>query len=200
MPHNENVEFIANPFALFDEWLQLATIHEMNDPNAMSLATCTPDGKPSVRIVLLKGHEANGFRFYTHSTSRKGQELLANPQAAICFHWKSLQRQIRIEGLVELLNEKIADDYFAGRPRMSQIGAWASAQSEPLANKQEFAAAITRFREKFENLPVPRPPQWRGFNIVPETIEFWAEQPYRLHDRMLYRRAADNWQQQRLYP
>ena len=200
MQQNENLEFGSDPFALFADWLELAKLHEINDHNAMSLATCDASGRPSVRIVLLKGYDENGFRFYTHTTSRKGQELLANPNVAVCFHWKSLQRQIRIEGQVELLAEEVADDYFAGRPRMSQIGAWASAQSQPMENKQAFAAAVNYWQQKFENVPVPRPPQWRGFNIIPTTIEFWAEQPFRLHERILYRLVNDDWEQQQLYP
>lgn len=200
MHTNENLTFNSHPLVTFAEWFTLAKQHEVNDPNAMSLATVASGGRPSVRIVLLKAHDESGFRFYTHATSRKGQEIRDNPNVALCFHWKSLQRQVRIEGTAQLLDEKAADDYFAGRMRMSQIGAWASQQSAPLQDRETFLAALHEFEAKFENQPVPRPPQWRGYHVTPTSFEFWAERPFRLHDRMLYRRTQDSWEQELLYP
>ena len=188
------------PFAPFERWFALAAASEPL-AETMTLATATRDGVPSLRAVLLKGADPRGFVFYTNFDSRKAEELLANPRAAVCFHWKSLARQIRIEGSVSLVSDAEADAYFASRPRDSQIGAWASDQSRPLADRRELE---TRFadatRQYADSTVVPRPPNWSGFRVQPDRIEFWQERPYRLHDRVLFTRAGDTWGKQRLYP
>lgn len=190
----------AEPFDRFGKWLAEAEAGEPNDPNAMALATATADGAPSVRMVLLKGWDVSGFVFYTHLDSRKGAELGANDQAALLFHWKSLRRQIRIEGRVEPVGEAEADAYFATRPRASQIGAWASKQSQPMAGRFEFEAAIAKYTARFGVGTVPRPPGWSGFRLVPQAFEFWRSRRFRLHEREVFRRAADGWRTLMLYP
>ncbi len=193
------MEQSTDPLALFTAWMTEAKASELNDPNAMSLATSTPDGFPSVRIVLLKRFDANGFAFYTNGESRKGQELRANHRAALCLHWKSLKRQVRLEGpLVELPPEDVAA-YFHSRHRMSQVGAWASQQSRPLASRDEL---IERTRELEARFPgeIPRPPYWTGFSVQPIRIEFWQERDFRLHDRFQFTREGPTWTKQRLYP
>lgn len=173
---------------------------EPADANAMALATATADGVPSVRMVLLKGVDASGFTFYTNLGSRKAAELVANPRAALCIHWKSLKRQIRIEGTVEPVDAAEADAYFATRARLSQIGAWASKQSQPMKGRFELEARVARFTARFHVGTVPRPEFWSGFRLVPQHIEFWEEQPFRLHDRVVYHRDGDGWTTERLYP
>jgi pyridoxamine 5'-phosphate oxidase len=188
------------PFAPFQRWFAEAA---KSEPLAetMTLATATRDGVPSLRAVLLKGVDPRGFVFYTNMDGRKAEELLANPRAALCFHWKSLQRQVRVEGTAEHATEAEADAYFASRPRESQIGAWASDQSRPLAGRGELEARAAEFTRKFADRPnVPRPPNWAGFRIVPQHIEFWQERPSRLHDRMLFIRDGEKWRKQRLFP
>ena len=188
------------PFAPFQRWFAEAAESEPL-AETMTLATATRDGVPSLRAVLLKGVDPRGFVFYTNMDSRKAEELLANPRAALCFHWKSLQRQVRVEGAVEAATEAEADAYFASRPRESQIGAWASDQSRPLASRGELEAHAAEFTRKFADRPsVPRPPNWAGFRIVPQRIEFWQERPSRLHDRLLFFRDGDRWRKQRLFP
>jgi len=189
-----------DPYELFDAWFAEAKAAEPADPNAMALATSTPDGFPSVRIVLLKGLDRRGFVFYTNLGSRKGEELAANPRAALGFHWKSLKRQVRIEGPVEPTTEAEADAYFAGRPRASRIGAWASDQSRPLDSRATFEARIRAFDEQYPGEAVPRPPFWSGFRLKPARIEFWQDREFRLHDRLVFTAADDGWTTERLYP
>lgn len=190
------------PLALFAEWLKEATASEPNDPNAMALATVDADGLPDVRMVLLKGFDAAGFVFYTHIASDKGRELAANPKAAVVFHWKSLRRQVRIRGTVSQVTDAEADAYFATRPRQAQIGAWASKQSQPLESRFAFEQAIAREAARHLIGEVPRPPGWSGYRIAPLAIEFWHDRPFRLHDRIVFRResAAAAWTKTRLYP
>ncbi|MFC3175138.1 pyridoxamine 5'-phosphate oxidase [Novosphingobium bradum] len=193
----------GDPFALFDAWYAEARGTEPNDSNAMALATATPDGVPSVRMVLLKGHGPDGFVFYTNSRSRKGGELLANPRAALLFHWKSLRRQIRIEGPVEQVSAAEADAYFASRSRDSQIGAVASDQSAPLDQRATFLARYEAASARFGHGPVERPAHWFGFRLRPVALEFWQDREHRLHDRRRFvRDAADpgGWSSTLLYP
>ena len=190
----------ADPFALFAAWFAEAKAAEPNDAEAMALATANSAGCPSVRMVLLKGHGAEGFEFYTNLDSRKGAELAANATAALLFHWKSLRRQVRIDGPVELLPAAEADAYFATRTRDSQLGAWASDQSRPLDSRETFEQRYEEARARFEGQDVPRPPRWGGFRLVPERIEFWSDRPHRLHERRLFTRAANGWDEGLLYP
>jgi pyridoxamine 5'-phosphate oxidase len=190
------------PFALFAAWLTEATRSEPNDPNAMALATVDEDGMPDVRMVLLKGYDADGFVFYTHLDSAKGRELAANPRAALLFHWKSLRRQVRIRGPVSRVTDAEADAYFATRPKQAQIGAWASRQSQPLESRMAFEKAIALNAAKYVLGEVPRPPGWSGWRIAPESFEFWHDRPFRLHDRIQFSRPAPDaaWTKTRLYP
>jgi pyridoxamine 5'-phosphate oxidase len=189
-----------DPFALFDAWYAEAKAAEINDPDAMALATATSDGAPSVRMVLLKGHGSEGFTFYTNADSRKGEELAANPRASLLFHWKSLRRQVRVEGSVDVVSSEEADAYFATRSRDSQIGAHASDQSRPLASRGEFVARIAKVAARYLVGPVPRPPRWNGFRVRPERIEFWTDKPHRLHERRLFERSDGDWTEGLLYP
>ena len=189
-----------SPFSLFASWLAEAEAAEPNDPEAMALATADAEGRPSVRMVLLKGHGPNGFTFYTNLDSRKGGELAANPHAALLVHWKSLRRQIRIEGAVEAVGETDADAYFASRARDSQLGAWASEQSRPLDSRATFESRYEAMKQRFEGGDVPRPPRWSGFRLVPERIEFWTDRQHRLHERRLFTRSGDDWSEGLLYP
>jgi pyridoxamine 5'-phosphate oxidase len=191
---------LAEPFRLFDAWFQDARAKELNDPEAMTLATVGADGMPSARMVLLKDVGLRGFVFYTNYESRKGEQLLAHPQAALCFHWKSLRRSVRVEGMVEKTTPEEADAYFASRPRSSQIGAWASDQSRPLEGRFALEARVAKFTAKFGVGPIPRPPHWSGFRISPSRIEFWEDRPFRLHDRLVYTREAEGWATTKLYP
>jgi pyridoxamine 5'-phosphate oxidase len=190
------------PMRLFAAWLADATVSEPRDPNAMTLATVDADGMPNARMVLLKGADAEGFVFYTNMGSQKGQELAASAKAALVFHWKSLNRQVRVRGHVETVTAEEADAYFATRPKQAQIGAWASKQSQPLESRMAFEKAVAINAAKYAIGSVPRPPNWSGYRIVPEQIEFWHDRPFRLHDRIVFKRAAagEAWSKTRLYP
>lgn len=201
MNHDEADRISAGaPFELFEAWFAEARKSEPNDPEAMALATATASGAPSVRMVLLKDHGPEGFVFYTNAQSRKGEELLANPQAALLFHWKSLRRQIRIEGLIEQVDDAMADAYFASRSRDSQLGAIASDQSRPLASRGEFLARIAKVTAQHLVGKVPRPPHWTGFRLVPQAFEFWMDRPFRLHERRRFERNGEGWPNTLLYP
>ncbi len=188
------------PFTRFAEWFAEAGQSEPNDPNAMALATATPDGRPSVRMVLLKEMDSRGFVFYTNLESLKGVQLSANPHAALCFHWKSLRRQVRVEGAVEPVSAEDSDAYFHSRPRLSRIGAWASRQSRPLESRFHLEKRVAEYTARFAVGEVPRPDHWGGFRLVPERFEFWEDRPFRLHDRILYTRHDDGWRPQHLFP
>lgn len=189
------------PFRLFATWLDDATKSEINDPNGVALATVDSDGLPDVRMVLLKGFDEAGFVFYTNFESAKGREILGNMKAAMCFHWKSLRRQVRVRGPVEIVSDAEADAYFASRPRGSRIGAWASKQSRPLESRFALEKAVAEYTARYAVGDIPRPAYWSGFRIVPKTIEFWHDRPFRLHDRLLFSRSEGGlWEKQRLYP
>lgn len=189
-----------DPFALFEEWFALAAAHEPNDANAMALATADGSGAPDVRIVLMKDIDPQGVTFYTQETSAKGGQIAQNARAALCFHWKSIRRQVRLRGRVEKVAASEADAYFAERARGAQLGAWASKQSAPLESRQALLDALAAAEKKFEGAEVPRPARWIGYRLVPEEIEFWVNRPYRLHDRLLFMRKGEKWKTCRLYP
>jgi pyridoxamine 5'-phosphate oxidase len=190
----------SDPLTLFDDWFAKARASEPNDPEAMALATADIEGRPSVRMVLLKGHGPDGFIFYTNEESAKAKELASNPYASLLFHWKSLRRQIRINGLVERVPDAQADAYFASRGRDSQLGAWASDQSRPLNSRATFEERFEGVKRRFEGMEVPRPPHWGGYRLVPETIEFWTDRPHRLHERRLFVLDPEGWSEGLLYP
>ena len=194
---------LREPFDRFVELLAVATKvgpERLPEPTAFALATVGEDGQPSVRILLLKLVDVRGFAFYTNYESRKGEELISHPQAAMCFHWQPLERQVRVEGLAEQVGAEEADAYFASRPRESQLGAWASRQSQPMEHPGALDERFREFESRFANGPVPRPPHWSGFRIVPKRIEFWHQGPSRLHDRLVYTREGDGWRTEVLYP
>lgn len=196
---------VTDPVALFEAWLAEAETSEPNDPTAVCLATSTPDGRPSARMVLLKGVDRlpapGGFVFYTNLQSRKGEELRSNPYAAMCFHWKSLRRSVRVEGAVEQVSAQEADAYYATRPRGSRVGAWASAQSRPLASRAALEQSVAEFEERFGEGDIPRPETWSGFRLRPARMEFWRDMPFRLHDRQVFHwSGGEAWRTEALYP
>ena len=193
-------EFLDDPFATFALWFGEAQTSEVNDPNAMTVATSTADGKPSARIALLKEWDSQGFVFYTNLESRKSNEIRQNPHVALLFHWKSLQRQIRIEGRASQVADEQADAYFAGRPRLSRLGAWASAQSRPLTDRATFEAKLAEVEARFPEETTPRPPFWSGWRVRPEQFEFWQDMAFRLHDRITFTQNGAGWKKGRLYP
>ena len=191
---------MTDPMTIFDAWMAEARASEINDSNAMALATVGADGQPSVRMVLLKGHGPDGFVFYTNQNSRKASQLSANGRAALLFHWKSLRRQVRVEGPVSTVSAAEADAYFASRARDSQLGAWASLQSETLADRATFEARFEEFRSRYAGGDVPRPPHWGGYRVTPERIELWEDRAHRLHHRRLFLRQGTDWAETLLYP
>lgn len=200
---DEEVFTSQDPVKLFSDWLDAATDKELNDPTAMSVATVDASGMPNVRMVLLKQADEDGFVFYTNFESQKGEELLSNPKAALCFHWKTLRRSVRVQGIVERVSEEEADAYFASRPKDSQIGAWASRQSRPLKGRFELETEVAKFGAKYALAKVPRPPHWSGFRVRPVRIEFWRDRWFRLHDRLRFERQEDasgKWKTERLFP
>ena len=190
----------SEPLTLFANWFGDAEKTEPNDPNAVALATVDADGLPDVRMVLLKGYDERGFVFYTNFESAKGVEILGSMKAAMCFHWKSLRRQVRLRGPVEIVSEEEADAYYASRARGSRIGAWASKQSRPLESRFALEKAVAEYTARHAIGDIPRPPYWSGFRIMPQTIEFWHDRPFRLHDRLVFSRDGEGWRTTRLYP
>lgn len=200
LPASPGIPDIDDPFRLFEKWLAAAKESEPNDPDALALATSTPDGRPSVRMVLLKGLDTEGFVFYTNYDSRKGGELQANPNAALLFHWKTLRRQVRVEGPVSPVTDAEADAYFASRARISRLGAIASDQSRPLPLRAELERRVEALEAKYAGDDIPRPANWSGFRVTPDSIEFWQDMPFRLHDRRVFTRDGAVWRKTALYP
>ena len=194
------INFNKKPLDLFNEWFEEAKKSEINDPNAMNLATISNEGKPSSRIVLLKSYDENGFVFYTNSNSKKGKAIFSNTNVALNFHWKSLNKQIRIEGTVTIISDTEANNYYNSRPHGSKIGAWASLQSEELNNRNILINRVEDYKKKFQNKNVPRPSHWNGYLVKPNLIEFWQDMPFRLHDRLEFIKDKENWVSRKLYP
>lgn len=191
----------SDPITLFQEWLREAESSEINDPNAMCLATIDPDGRPSARIVLLKALDERGFVFYTNRESRKGDALKLNPHAALCFHWKTLGKQVRVEGKVLLVDDQESDDYYNSRHKGSRIGAWASRQSRPLDSRSTLADRVAALEKQYaDSTVIPRPPHWGGYRVIPEYIEFWHDGGFRLHTRLIYKKTENGWERSMLYP
>ena len=192
---------LDNPFELFQRWFEEAKKKEINDPNALALGTANKEGIPSVRMVLLKGHSEKGFVFYTNLNSQKGNEIKENPNATMCFHWKSLRRQVRVIGSVEEVSKKEADDYYNSRPYKNRIGAWASSQSQTLDKRNTFLEKIKEFEKKYpDENNVPRPPHWSGWRVLPDEIEFWVDGEGRIHERLNYKNKNGKWEKELLYP
>jgi len=199
LKHKDLIDFTLNPFELFANWYDLAIETEINDPNAMTLSTIS-NNKPSSRVVLLKSHDEKGFVFYTNSNSKKGKSISENNNIALNFHWKTQNRQIRIEGQAKIVNSEISDSYFNSRPRGSQIGAWSSNQSAELNARSELIDNIKKFEKKYEDQDIPRPSHWNGYLVKPQLIEFWQEMPFRIHDRVVYTLFNNKWKIKKLYP
>ena len=199
LKHKDLIDFTLNPFELFANWYDLAIETEINDPNAMTLSTIS-NNKPSSRVVLLKSHDEKGFVFYTNSNSKKGKSISENNNIALNFHWKTQNRQIRIEGQAKIVSSEIADLYFNSRPRGSQIGAWSSNQSAELNARSELIDNIKKFEKKYEDQDIPRPSHWNGYLVKPQLIEFWQEMPFRIHDRVVYTLFNNKWEIKKLYP
>jgi pyridoxamine 5'-phosphate oxidase len=191
-----------DPITLFATWFAEAKASTVRDPTAMALATASRDLMPAVRMVLMKQFDHDGLVFYTNLTSAKARDLAENPQASVCFHWEPLKRQVRVAGSVERVSDAEADAYFASRPRESQLGAWASLQSQPMKDRAEFEARLAMITQRYEGQTIPRPPHWSGFRIIPRSVEFWSDRPFRLHDRLVFTRPSpqDPWETQILYP
>ncbi len=199
LKNKDLIDFNKDPFFLFKKWYELACQTEINDPNAMTLSTVIKN-QPSSRVVLLKSYDENGFVFYTNTNSKKGQSIKENNNIALNFHWKSQNRQIRIEGQANMIESQVADSYFESRPRGSKIGAWASSQSYELPNRDELTKKILKYENKFKDKDIPRPPYWNGYQVKPKLIEFWQEMEFRIHDRLVYVNLNNTWDIKRLYP
>ena len=199
LKHKDLIEHIKDPFVLFKKWYNLACETEINDPNAMTLSTIN-NNQPSSRVVLMKSYDESGFVFYTNSNSKKGISIKENNNVALNFHWKSQNRQIRIEGIANMVKSQVADSYFNSRPRGSQIGAWSSKQSEDLSSRDELIETVSDFEKKFKDKDIPRPSHWNGYLVIPNLIEFWQEMPFRVHDRVIYILNDKSWTNKKLYP
>ena len=199
LKHKDLIEHIKDPFVLFKKWYDLACKTEINDPNAMTLSTIF-NNQPSSRVVLLKSYDENGLVFYTNSNSKKGKSIKENNNVALNFHWKTQNRQIRIEGIANIVSNEVADSYFKTRPRNSQIGAWSSNQSDDLSSRDELIKSIKDFEVKYKDKDIPRPSHWNGYLVMPNLIEFWQEMPFRFHDRVLYMKSHNSWKIKKLYP
>ena len=199
LKHKDLIEHIKDPFVLFKKWYDLACKTEINDPNAMTLSTLS-NNQPSSRVVLLKSYDEIGLVFYTNSNSKKGKSIKENNNVALNFHWKTQNRQIRIEGIANIVSKEVADSYFKTRPRNSQIGAWSSNQSDDLSSRDELIKNIKDFEMKYKDKDIPRPLHWNGYLVMPNLIEFWQEMPFRVHDRVLYFKSDDSWKIKKLYP
>ena len=199
LKHKDLIEHIKDPFVLFKKWYDLACKTEINDPNAMTLSTLS-NNQPSSRVVLLKSYDEIGLVFYTNSNSKKGKSIKVNNNVALNFHWKTQNRQIRIEGIANIVSKEVADSYFKTRPRNSQIGAWSSNQSDDLSSRDELVKNIKDFEMKYKDKDIPRPSHWNGYLVIPNLIEFWQEMPFRVHDRVLYFKSDNSWKIKKLYP